>query len=504
LPAKFAMVITPASTSSALPGDGNAAEIAARVASGPGFWTEWLAELGREGLLEALLAEDVIVRALREAPTGHKYDRVLDAKMTVICVLVACLFPGAGYDSVLATAFGLPGLKLKPGAGTPTGPALSQARKLLGEQAMKRIFELDAAVPDAELGIGLLWKGLEITAIDGTTMELGRNGVLEGEFGTPAERARPVLRVTAHVRTASFRWIGAAIGGYHDGENALADELEGSFGPGMLNLADRGFFSMYRWVRFSGTGADLAWRIKNGAKSVPLTTVKTLPDGSELVMLHESDGMRTRRRRETGDRQAERLPDTLARLVTFTITATTRSGRAKTTRMRVLTTLLDHQAFPAAEIAVLYAERWQIETAFLYLKKTVRGPRRPLRGQSPDLARQEAWALLLIHNMTAAAAARAAGSAGIDPGLIPFTAVLGLIRSHVAADTPCRHCGHRTAGPLASLNAAILALPRHRQGRQRTSGRTAAERRTRHTEEVTYTIEITKSNLPEWDASPKT
>ena len=59
--------------------------------------------------------------------------------------------------------------------------------------------------------------------------------------------------------------------------------------------------------------------------------------------------------------------------------------------MRVLTTLLDHAAFPAADIAVLYAERWQIEIAFLHLKKTVRGPRRPLRGQSPELARQEAW-----------------------------------------------------------------------------------------------------------------
>jgi len=186
------------------------------------------------------------------------------------------------------------------------------------------------------------------------------------------------------------------------------------------------------------------------------------------------------------------------------VTATARSGRVKTSRMRVLTTLLDHQAFPAAEIAVLYAERWQIEIAFLHLKKTVRGPRRPLRGQSPDLARQEAWALLLIHNITATSAARAAGCAGIDPGLIPFTAVLGLIRSRVAAETPCRHCGHRPASPLASLNTAILALPRHRQGRQRTSGRTAAERHTRHTEEVTYTIEITKSNLPEWDASPKT
>ena len=369
MPAKLAMVITPASTSPALPEDEKAAEIAARLASGPGFWSEWLAELGREGLLEALMAEGVIARALREAPTGHKYDRVLDAKMTVICVLVACLFPGAGYDGVLATAFGLPGLKLKPGAGTPTGPAFSQARKLLGEQVMKRIFELDAAVPDAELGIGLLWKGLEVTAIDGTTMELDRNDVLEGEFGTPAERARPLLRVTAHVRTASFRWIGAALGGYHDGENTLADELEGSFAPGMLNLADRGFFSMYRWIRFSGTGAELAWRVKNGGKSVPLKRVKTLPDGSELVMLHESDGMRARRRKEAGDAHAERLPDTAARLVTFTITATARSGRAKTTRMRILTTLVDHEAFPAAEIAVLYAERWQIEMVFPQLAK---------------------------------------------------------------------------------------------------------------------------------------
>jgi hypothetical protein len=503
------MVIAPASTQSApqRDNDDEAAGMAARIASGPGFWTEWLADLDRQGLLEGLLAEDVIARALREAPPGHKYDRVLTAKMTVICVLVACLFPGAGYDSVLATAFGLPGLRRLPGAEIPSGSAFSQARKLLGEQVMQRLFELDATVADADPGTGLRWKGLEVTAIDGTTMELARNGVLEDGFGTPAEGARPLLRVTAHVRTATFRWIGAAIGGYHDGENALAGQLEGSFGPGILNLADRGFFSMHRWIRFSAAGADLAWRIKNSAKSVPLKTIRTLPDGSELVMLHESDGMRARRRKETGDPGAERLPDTTARLVTFTIVAGTRSGRVKTARMRVLTTLLDQQAYPAREIAALYAERWQIEIAFLHLKRTVRGPRRPLRGQSPELARQEAWALLLIHNITATAAARAAGPAGIDPGLIPFTAVLGLVRSHVTADAPCRHCGHRPGpadAPLASLDAAILALPRHRPGRQRTSGRTAAERRTRHTEEVTYTIDITKSNLPEWDTTLKT
>ena len=83
--------------------DDGTAEIAARVASGPGFWTQWLAELGRPGLLEELLAGGVIARALREAPSGHKYDRVLTAKMTAVCVLVACLFPGAGYDAMPGT-----------------------------------------------------------------------------------------------------------------------------------------------------------------------------------------------------------------------------------------------------------------------------------------------------------------------------------------------------------------------------------------------------------------
>lgn len=479
-------------------------DLAARVASGPGFWAEWLADLDREGLLEALLAEDVIARALREAPTAHKYDRVLTAKMTVICVLVACLFPGDGYDAVLAKAFGLPGLRFKPGTAVPAGSAFSQARKLLGEQAMRRIFELDAGVPDADLGMAALWKGLEVTAIDGTTMELARSDVLEGEFGTPGEGARPLLRIAAHVRTASRRWAAAEIGGYHDGENDLADKLAWSFRPGMLNLADRGFFSMDRWLRFSGTGAHLAWRVKNSARSVPFTTARTLPDGSELVMLHESGDMRKRRRRASGDPDAPRLPDTMARLVTFTLTTRARSGRAKATQIRVLTTLLDHQAYPAAEIAALYAERWQIEISFLHLKKTVRGARRPLRGQSPDLARQEAWALLLIHNIVATATARAAAGAGTDPRLIPFTAVLGLIRARVTAAACCRHCGHRPDDPLSGLTSAIIALPRHRPGRQRTSGRTKAERRTRHTEEVTYTIDITKSNLPKWDTTPET
>jgi hypothetical protein len=84
-----------------------------------------------------------------------------------------------------------------------------------------------------------------------------------------------------------------------------------------------------------------------------------------------------------------------------------------------------------------------------------------VRGCSPPaLARQEAWALLLVHNMTAALSARAARQAGLGPGLIPFTAVLSLIRGHATADACCPHCGKRPPAetipsPCSSTRSAL-------------------------------------------------
>ncbi len=505
----FAMVLSPAPIVPAGQGGDEAAAaeaggLLAQAVAGPGLWEDLLGELRRAGLIAELLADGVIATAVAQAEHGHKLHRALTAEVTAMAVIVGALFPDQGYDLILARTFAMPGLPVKPGTVTPSGPALSKARVLLGEQVMRRVFEIDAARSDADLGIGAAWHEMEVTAIDGTTIELFSDAELTEAFGVPTGGTKPKLRIAAHVRTASRRWIAAAVGGYLDGENTLADELEQSFTGGILNTADRGFFSMDRWIRFSARGAHLAWRVKNGAKSVPFKTLKTLNDGSELVLLRESDSMLGKRRREHGDKTLPRLPDTVARLVSFTVTAGT-ARRVKTSVIKVLTTLLDPQEFPASEIAALYARRWQVEIAFLHLKKTVKGTGRTLRGRSVTLARQEAWALLLIHNMTAAIAARAAGQAGIDPRLIPFTAVLALIRGHLTADTCCPHCGRRPASgndPIALLVNQVNAQPAHRDRPARTSGRTAFQRQHWHTEEVTYTTTIVPSNLPKANIRP--
>ncbi len=53
---------------------------------------------------------------------------------------------------------------------------------------------------------------------------------------------------------------------------------------------------MSRWIRFSRAGAHLLWRVKNSARSVLFKTIRTLADGSELVLLRESCAMLGTRR----------------------------------------------------------------------------------------------------------------------------------------------------------------------------------------------------------------
>ena len=303
----FAMVLSPAPIVPAgqggdEAGPAEAGGLLAQAVAGPGLWEDLLGELRRAGLIAELLADGVIARAVAQAEHGHKLDRALTAEVTAMAVIVGALFPDQGYDLILARTFAMPGLPVKPGTVTPSGPALSKARVLLGEQVMRRVFEIDAARSDADLGIGAAWHEMEVTAIDGTTIELFNDAELAEAFGVPTGGTKPKLRIAAHVRTASRRWIAAAVGGYLDGENTLADELEQSFTGGILNTADRGFFSMDRWIRFSARGAHLAWRVKNGAKSVPFKTLKTLNDGSELVLLRESDSMLASGAASTGTR----------------------------------------------------------------------------------------------------------------------------------------------------------------------------------------------------------
>jgi len=213
--------------------------------------TGWLT-CGGENLIGSLLADGTIAGGAA-AEHAHKQERALNAGITALCLVTGALFPLLGYDAVLALVFGMPGLPARPGTPVPGGPAYSKARARSGEAPARAMFEADAArggIPAAPDGTAF---GLEVTQIDGTTLELFGDPLLAEESGVPAPGAKPLLRLVGLLHSGTRRWKAAVTGRYLDGENALADRLQDASGPGQLNLADRGFFSMDRFIRFCCT-----------------------------------------------------------------------------------------------------------------------------------------------------------------------------------------------------------------------------------------------------------
>lgn len=429
---------------------------------------------------------------------GHRDQRkrVFTAPVVVAVILGLCLYRRESYDLVIGRVLAdVPRVRVE---GPPSGSALSKARGRLDEQVMAAVFAEQAAVMPTP-GPSCYAFGLLVTAFDGTVVDLAATPQIQAAYATPSGGRFPQVRMVALV-VCGLRWVLAArLGCCSTSEQTLADHLADQVTRGTLNLADRGWFSMDRWIRCTANGGHLAWRVKNGHKSLPARIVRILPDGSALVRLHESDAMLSRRRAKLGDRRAPRLPDTPARLVECTLLVRDDAGRVRTSRFRILTTLLDHETHPAHQIAAIYGERWQIELVYARIKTTLRGTGTRLRGQTPDLAIQEVWGLLTVYNALVTLAVAAAVDLGVDPDEISFTAVLALTRASNTTDrTPCPNCGHHPepGNPTPALIAEIAAQPRNRINRHRTAPRTAKQRRTERTRDVTYEINIEPPNLP--------
>ncbi len=463
------------------------------VIAGPGGTVE-VHDTILNGVLARMADETTITTSLTAAGHTDKRRRVLTGLVTVTAILGLCLFRRDSYNLVIARVLPTSPRQVLDG-GPPTGQALSTARTRLPPAGMQAVFTQAAAVMPVA-GPGSYVFGLLLTAFDGTVLDLPATGDIAAEFATPSGGKYPQARLVTLIACGT-RWIiAAAQGSSALSEQHLVDTLADTLQPGTLNLADRNFFSMHRWIRFAGTGAHLAWRVKNGAKSLPARIIATLPDGSVLVRLHESDSMLAYRRAKTGDPTLTRLPDTIARLVEFTVTVTDEAGKARISLFRILTTLLDPEQYPAEKIAQTYAERWQVEIIYLRLKTTLRGSGTRLRGQTPHLAVQEIWGLLTVYNTLAGLAVAAAVTLDVDPDDINFAALLTLTRANTTNNPTCIQCGHRPDNPIHDLITAIAAQPRNRTTRQRTSPRTTTQRHTERTRDVTYTITIATPNLP--------
>jgi hypothetical protein len=297
--------------------------------------------------------------------------------------------------------------------------AIAQARARLGAEPLRLLWERTAR-PMAEAGApGAFYRDMRLVALDGTTLDVPDTRENREHFGKPGspreESAFPQLRLVGLVETGSHGFFACAHGPCKRGEQTLATQVIAGLQKGMLCMADRLFMSHALWQQAAATGANLLWR---GRDNLVLPVERSLVDGSYLSTIYPS--YEDRRRRAGGVR---------VRVIEYCL-----EDHPQKPRFRLLSNLLDPEKDPAAKLAALYPERWEIEGAFDELKTHLRGGRVVLRSKTPALIEQELHGLLLAHRAVRSLMWRAAK--GGDPDRLSFTHTVRVLRRKLASSKP--------------------------------------------------------------------
>jgi Insertion element 4 transposase N-terminal/Transposase DDE domain len=362
---------------------------------------------------------------VREAGAREQRSRLLPSRLVVYYVLALTLFSQAGYEEVMRSL--VEGLAWESGWAqrwtVPSQPAISQARARLGDKPLAGLFARGCVPLATPATPGGFWRGRRLVSMDGSTLDVADTPANAEEFGRPGsgrgsgQGAFPQLRVVGLAECATHAMFAAAMGSCTTGEVTLAAQLVEALRPGMLVLADRGFTAHPLFSAFAASGADLCWRAKGNAVLPVLERHRDGSFRSELV---------------AADDKYARAKVTPVRVVEYALDDPGRP-QAEDNRYRLVTTILDADNAPAVELAALYAERWEFESALDELKSHQRGPRVVLRSKSPEGVRQEAWGFLCTHYAIRALMATAAGDDGVDPDRVSFTRALHAARRSVRA-----------------------------------------------------------------------
>jgi hypothetical protein len=420
------------------------------------------------GILSWVIPPGLVDEAVGDGLAWEMRLRSLPSRLGVYFVLGCALLSADPYPQVIRKVTG--GVKQALAAAgwqVPATTALTAVRRRVGEKPLESVFRrVCSALSPGRAGWSHLGP-LLLVAVDGTTVGVADSAENAAAFGRPGsakQAASPAIRLVILLACGTRGLLDAAFGpvrGKGTGEPALAGQLLGSLHAGMLLLADRNFYSWALWHAAAATGADLLWRVRT---SMDLTVIRELPDGSFLAHVNDPAAVQARnhrngqrrRRGSTLGPETGPLPGMTVRVIEFTVTVTADDGSTRAAWYRLITTLRDWRAFPAADLAAAYARRWSAETGLAELKTALRGPGRLLRGRTPALARQELRAYLAVYQALRTLIARAAARDGTDPGRISFTAARNA--AELTLGTSPAGLGEALAAAEAEMLNALVPL----------------------------------------------
>jgi len=375
-----------------------------------------------------------IERILRNTGRTSVRQTDLPAHVVVYYVIALALYMQSSYREVLRCL--LEGIQwlLNPGTALKVAAksGISQARTRLGWKPIQELHD-EVVKPIAMESTKRAWyRSSRLVSLDRSTLYIADEKENEEAVAQPSassgSSAFPQLRFVSLVDNGTHVLFGTRMGGIETGEITLAKEVLPSLHGGMLCLAGRNFFGFELWNQARRTGADLLWRVKENLR---LPCEERLPEGSYLSRIYASP-----------KHQRHGRNGVIVRVIEYTLE---RLPGAEPI-YRLLTTVLNHEAASAAELAALYHERWEIETALDELKTHLRGSRIVLRSKTPEtyLVKQEFYGLMMAHFAVRGLMHEAALKADEDPDRLSFLHAVRVVRRTIARFASISPSGHES------------------------------------------------------------
>jgi hypothetical protein len=296
------------------------------------------------------LLSDRLVRDAWSRAGGRYRERLFTPLVTVLCCVFGHLRGGWSLRKVEDWVFSF---------GRPRSPrhgkALSDARARLPARFLRELIVLLGRV--ARRRRGLVWHGLGVVLIDGTTLTLERTPGNVARFGRAPNQHRkscfPVARIVLSLCAGTGAVLRAMVASYGVSEMAMLLRMLPGMEPGTLVLADRYYGSWLVLWRLMQRGCHGLFQIHQARRLLCADW-----DGDADYIEYWD------RPRAVHTRHPWAMKHAPARLAVRIIRRRLPGGRP----LILCTTLLDRQRWPAQQVFDLYLLRWKVEIGIRHIK----------------------------------------------------------------------------------------------------------------------------------------
>jgi len=305
--------------------------------------------------------------------------------------------------------------------------AYIQARQRIPQECLEAVLAATARAAEQRAGSSPRLQRRPVKVVDGSSVQLPDTAANQKAYPQPTGQKPgcgfPVMKLVVLFSLASGALLDVVLGNLHSHDLRLFHRWWECLQAGDILLGDRAYGDYVTLAGLPRQGVDVVARLHQRRKV----------DFRKARRLGPNDGVFVWRK---GCQQSSiltpaqwaALPDEIrVRIVRFT--AACRGFRSQP--IMLVTTLLDADQYPAAELIALYARRWRIELCLRNVKTTL--GLEQLRCLSPAMVRKELLAGLIAHNLIRCVMAEAARAQDAALERLSFKGTVDAVRQYSAA-----------------------------------------------------------------------